>query len=112
MINRYRSRSIFKNDNEFYKNVFRERNLKFIKHYETPNFSSFDENTYDNLSIIEHIWKEGDRYYKLAEKYYGDPRDWWVIAKFNSKPTESHLQVGDIVKIPTPLEKVLNYITG
>lgn len=112
MINRYRDREVFHNEKELYSEKFRQRDVKFINHYETPSFTYLNASDYKNLTIIQHVWKEGDRYYKLAEQYYGDGRDWWIIAKFNLKPTESHLQVGDVLKIPTPLDKVLSYITG
>lgn len=112
MINRYKNRQIYQNDKEQYSQLFRNRNVKLINHYETPNFSYLNADEYQTLTIVKHVWKEGDRYYKLAEKYYGDSRDWWIIARFNLKPTESHLQVGDIISIPTPLDKVLSYITG
>mgnify|MGYP003344114216 CR=1 FL=1 len=38
---------------------------------------------------------------KLADEYYGDSRDWWIIAKYNLKPTEAHIQIGDIIEIIT-----------
>ena len=49
----------------------------------------------------------GDRYYKLAASFYGDARYWWIIAWFNKKPTESHIKVGDIIRIPTSLGDIL-----
>ena len=57
-----------------------------------------------------HVWSLGDHYYKLAERYYGDPNYWWVIAWFNKKPTEGHVKAGDIIRIPTPLGQVLTDI--
>lgn len=112
MINRYKSRKIAKNDLEEYEQFFKNRNIKYINHYMSPNFSYPNSDEYSNLKIVEHIWKEGDRYYKLAEQYYGDAKDWWIIAKFNQKPTESHVQIGDIISIPLSLEALLNYMKG
>ena len=63
-----------------------------------------------NLTFINHVWKQGDRYFKLASEYYGDPTLWWVIAWFNKKPTESHVKLGDIIQIPMPLETVLFHL--
>ena len=57
-----------------------------------------------------HIWKTGDRYYKLAAAYYGRPQLWWVIALYNQKPTEGHLKIGDVIKIPTSLDLLLYYL--
>jgi len=50
----------------------------------------------------------GDRYFKLAHRFYGDSKLWWVIAWFNKKPTESHVDVGDLILIPTDLYQILN----
>lgn len=110
MIKRYGSSRILKNDLEQYSKMFRDRNVKFIEHYSTPRFNYLTLAEYNNIKVVKHVWKEGDRYYKLSETYYGDPKDWWIIAKFNLKPTESHIQVGDIISIPTPLNLVIEYM--
>lgn len=112
MINRYRSRNIVKNNMNLYSETFRNRNVKYIYQYTTPNFSYINPENFDQLNYSTHIWKEGDRFYKLAEKYYGDAQDWWVIARFNLKPTESHVQLGEELLIPFPLQKVLDYLRG
>ena len=54
-----------------------------------------------------YIWGVGDRYFKLAHRFYGDSKLWWVIAWFNKKPTESHVDVGDLILIPTDLDQIL-----
>lgn len=112
MIDRYGSRTIFKNDDEMYENIAKERNLKFINQYGTPSFSSITNEQRKNLTIVEHVWAVGDKYYKLADTHYGDSKDWWIIAKFNNKPTESHIKVGDVILIPKPLALVLDLMRG
>lgn len=109
MINRYRSREVFFNDSEQLSKLFREKNIKFVRHYETPNISAPTADQMSNLYLINHVWATGDRYYKLSAKYYGDPKDWWIIALFNNKPTESHIKIGDIIVIPTPLIEAITY---
>jgi hypothetical protein len=111
MINRYRGREVLLNDTELYSRFFRERRIKFIKQYETPKISAPSAADLSNLLLIDHVWSIGDKYYKLAAKYYGDPKDWWVIALFNNKPTEADLQIGDIITIPTPLIEAINYFS-
>ena len=59
---------------------------------------------------MDHIWKEGDRFFKLAHQYYGDSTMWWVIAWFNRTPTEAHVSLGDTIYIPRPLDLVLDYL--
>jgi nucleoid-associated protein YgaU len=110
MIDRYINRTIFKNSQEMYENTFLDRNVNYINQYETPIFSAITSEQYKKIKIVEHVWSVGDRYYKLASKYYGDPKDWWIIAKFNNKPTESHIALGDVILIPTPLQVIVNYI--
>ncbi len=112
MIDRYIDRRIVKNNSELYSDIFNDRNLNFIEHYTTPFFILPSIQQYKNLNSVKHVWKVGDRFYKLASQYYGDPKDWWVIAKFNNKPTESHVKIGDILYIPTPIHQALAAMKG
>ena len=86
------------------------RGLEQVNQYSTPKFRHPDANDIANFSVINHVWKTGDRYFKLAHEYYGDPEMWWVIALYNQKPTEFHAKLGDVLYIPTPLETVLFHI--
>ena len=60
---------------------------------------------------IPHIWKSGDRYYKLAFEHYGNSSYWWIIAYFNNKPTESLIHVGDTIMIPKPLNVMITLLS-
>lgn len=112
MINRYSNRRVVKNSSEMYDNTFSERNVKFINHYETAKFIYPNENNIGTLTLVNHVWSLGDRFYKLAHQYYGDAKDWWIIAKFNNLPTESHVLLGDVILIPTPIEQVILVMKG
>ena len=81
-----------------------------ITQYNTPKMRYPKQTDRNNFDSIKHIWVTGDRYYKLAAKYYSDPTLWWVIAFYNQKPTESHVKLGDIVYVPVPLESILYYM--
>ena len=78
--------------------------------YSTPSFRRLSVSQRRSLNEIKHIWKTGDRYYKLAATYYGRPELWWAIALYNNKPTEGHIKLGDTIRIPLPLEKYLRYL--
>ena len=105
---RYKNQSVFVNDNEPYKKFLKNRGIKSIKQYETPKLRyPTDLQARTNFSTKKHIWSTGDRYFKLAEEYYGDPTMWWAIAFYNQKPTEFHLNLGDVLFIPMPLESFL-----
>ena len=107
MGNRYSSRMKFLNDQESYDEIFEARDVPYIKQYGTPRLRSPSVAARSQFSTVQHVWKVGDRYYKLAIKYYKDPQYWWVIALYNKKPTEGHLRVGDLIIIPLPLQNVL-----
>ncbi len=83
---------------------------KTVKQYSTPVNKRLSVAQKRTITEVDHIRKTGDRYYKLAEHYYGRPQYWWAIALYNNKPTEGHLRLGDTIKIPLPLEKYLRYL--
>ena len=109
MSNRYNNRRIARNKNKIYKKYFEDRNVKQIRQFRTPKLDYPTSEQIRQLKVLTHVWKSGDRYYKLAFEYYGSSKYWWVIAWFNKKPTESHAKVGDIILVPTPLDKLLNF---
>ena len=110
MISRYESRAIGTNDDELYDNVFRARNVNFIRQYRSGTLRHPTAGDISTLDLIGHTWTTGDRFYKLAQKYYGHSELWWVIAWFNRTPTESHLKLGDPIQIPMSLERILGML--
>tara|TARA_R100000152_G_C6715859_1_gene142624 strand:- start:459 stop:803 length:345 start_codon:yes stop_codon:yes gene_type:complete len=109
VINRYRNRNIFLNDDRSYKSFFDKRDVTKIEHYDTALLDYPTDEEIRNLEIVNIVWARGISYPKLADVYYGDPALWWVIGWFNKKPIETEVQFGDIISIPLPLEKVLQY---
>ena len=110
MGSRYDGKRPLQNQEEIYEELLEERGVSFIRHYGTANLSHPTAEQRKTLERVGHIWRVGDRFYKLAYKHYGDAKYWWVIAWYNKKPTESHLEIGDVIKIPQPLYKVLGYM--
>ena len=107
--NRYIGRAKIDNSSFLYRDQLEARGLKFIRHYSTPILRYPTDKEKESLVSIGYVWKTGDKYYKLADKHYGDARYWWIIAWYNKKPTEAHLSLGDSVYVPTPLRKVLEF---
>lgn len=103
---RYRARRTIANNSGKYEKIFKDRNVLFIEHYRSGQLRYPTSEQMRDLRIDRHIWSIGDKYWKLAEKSYGDPGLWWILAWFNQKPTESHLKIGDIVFIPYPLDSL------
>ena len=111
MAQRYDNRNLFFNKESLYDEVFEERNVDGIRHYSTAimKYPTVDE--IQQMTIKNHVWSVGDRYYKLAIENYGDASYWWVIAMFNQRPTEANWKVGEIVQIPLPLERFLTAVS-
>jgi len=111
-MSRYNNKPTAINQEELYEDLLKQRGRKFIKQYMTPNMYHPTADDYARLEIVTHTWKRGDRYFKLAHTYYGTTKYWWVIAWFNQKPTESHLEYGDVLEIPLPLDRALAALKG
>tara|TARA_R110002020_G_scaffold6878_16_gene29228 strand:- start:1471 stop:1809 length:339 start_codon:yes stop_codon:yes gene_type:complete len=109
MTSRYDNTRILRNNNPHYEKAFDDRGVEFIRQYETPRFEDISVDQAINLTTVERIWSVGDRYYNLAYEYYGNANYWWIIAWYNQAPTESHLELGDLIYIPMPLERALQY---
>ena len=112
MSNRFKKRRIATNKSDSYKDsdLFENRGVKKIKQYDTPSFRSLTKEQYNSIDYHRHYWTNGDRFWKLANFYYNDPTKWWIIARWNFKPTESHLNEGEELRIPKNLNKVLELI--
>ena len=78
-------------------------------YYESAQFSTPTDSELDEIDHIGHVWKMGDRFYKLADLHYNDPKDWWVIAIYNGKPTEGHVESGELIYIPFPVARIAAY---
>lgn len=108
MINRFTGRNIVKTSPKNYNySYFEERDKKYIYHYDTPKFTYPTEDQLSNIVFLEHVWSYGDRLYKLSRRFYGDERDWWVILRFNKIGSEVSIKLGDVIKIPVPLEDIV-----
>lgn len=103
-MSRYEDRNEYVVDVSDREELLKQRGVKSLRFYSTPEFEKLTANDYAEIHEIRHVWKIGDRYYKLADKYYGDTQYWWVIAKYNERPTESHISLGEVISIPQPLE--------
>lgn len=112
MANRFISRTIVVNKNEQYKEYLQERGIKQIVHYDTPIFSYPTDKELNSIPYTEYTWKYGDRLAKIASEYLGNPKDWWIIARFNKIATESDIKIGQNLKIPTDLTELRFLIRG
>jgi len=111
MTSRYDNRKTAINRSEMYKKQFDNRGVKFVRQYKTANISYPTPAEQSFLDSETRVWKVGDRFYKLADQYYGDSTYWWLIAWYNQMPTESHVRVGDVIEIPMPFNRAISIYT-
>lgn len=109
-MSRYSQRKTVLNQNRLYTDLIKARGKNYLLHYGNPKNVSISIAQRATLNPITHIWQHNDKLWKIASKYYNKPKMWWVIAAYNEKPTDAHYVQGDIISIPYPLEKVLEYM--
>ena len=110
MPDRYQRRPRRVNEEDLYDNLFEERGLKKVVQYETPILPAITAQMRSSLTRQKNIWKTNDSYQKLAQAFYGDARYWWVLAWYNGKPTDALVKIGDTIRIPLPLERILGFM--
>ena len=81
---RYIKNKILENDKEAYRRYLKKRGIKKIIHHSTTKLKHPDLKDMENFDTINYIWKTGDRFFKLADKYYGDPELHWIIVTVNN----------------------------
>ena len=77
---RYANKKIFLNDAEYYDFLRKNRsNTKGVRQYDTQILKNPTIADRSALKTVTHVWKYGDRYYKLADQYYNDVDYWWIF---------------------------------
>ena len=107
---RTRKQTPVANDTEYYSPLTTKRGVKSITHYKTPVLKNPTVADRRKIKTITHIWKYGDRFYKLADQYYGDSTYWWVIAWYNGVSTEAQVANGKVLYIPLNIEDTLDIL--
>lgn len=96
---------IFYNNDEAYRNFKNKTGSDTIRQFGLIPFGDpAQESFLKQIEIFQHPYKVGDTLSKISFEYYGEPRYWWILAWFNSKPTDLHCKIGDTIFVPKPLE--------
>ena len=107
-LSRYKDLQIIRNVDEDYKMIFSSRfPYNGILQHSTDTLKYPTLKEISNMQLENVTWGYGDRLYKLANKHYGSPSYWWVIAWFNKIGTEAEISFGDTISVPLPLEYIL-----
>jgi hypothetical protein len=108
-MSRYDGRILIVNDDPLYVEQFVNRKVLRVNQFSTPIIRYPTVEEMGDFVIFSHVWKLGDRFYKLSDEHYGSVNFWWVIPWFNKKALESDFKLGDTIHIPRPLELALTY---
>ena len=109
-MSRYDSRLTAINAEEQYRELLDDRGVRSIEQHRTTSFRVVEKEILNSVETVRHVWTQGDLYWKLSSRFYNDPQYWWVIASFNRKPTESHVSIGETIKIPISLSEALRVV--
>jgi hypothetical protein len=109
-MSRYGHRRIVVLTSEEYSEQFEKRGVTSIRLHAQKPWRYPTEKEIAQLTLVPHIWRDGDRYFNLAKEHYISEKDWWIIAAFNKKPTEALVNVGDVIYIPKPLERIRSFL--
>ena len=109
-MSRFISREKAVNKKEQYDKLFKKRGVRRVVQYRSPTATYVSDEDLLRVECYEVVWAATLTLELLAQQYYGNFAQWWVIAAFNRKPTESHFKVGDIVRIPRNLSLALQVL--
>lgn len=110
MLNKYRTTIIV--DSKLREKIYSRMNVEEVIQTETLRLNDLSEEDLRlNFTYVERIIGQGDKMYKYAHDIYGNADYWWIIAWFNSKPTDAHCKIGDVLYIPLPLDRALALAT-
>ena len=84
--------------------------MEKINQFTTPKFKNPPEELVDNIDFFLYNFKQGDRFFKLAQRFFNDANLWYLIALLNRKPTEAHVKPGEKIKIPTNIAQAIEVL--
>jgi len=78
----------------------------------TPTTNSTPYAVRDRETDIYITYNDADRLDLVSQRVYGSPNFWWLILSVNGFSIEFDIESGDILRIPYPLNDVLDEIRG
>jgi len=94
------------NNDTRYKKIFDERGVEEIRQFRTPTIKE----TPDYITTFDYEWKYGDSFWSISNKFFRNVKYWYIIAQINNKPSESHIAVGETIKIPYDIYEALQVL--
>ena len=99
--------ALAKNDDR-YEYLFKNRDVKIIYKTAMVEMNAMTDAERSAVDTRVYTWRSSDMYWKVAKRFYGDPRLRFVIAYYNKAPTEFHLTPGQNILIPATPRFILD----
>ena len=93
---------------ERYEYLFENRDPKIIYKIAMREMNALSNEERKAINTREYTWRANDQYWKVAKRFYGDSRLWFIIAYYNKAPTDFHLQKGQNILVPMAPQVVLD----
>lgn len=110
MFNRYNKMQSIINNSNSYVDIFKQKNLSYIKQYGTYDFKNLKTIDTTNLELTIHVIQPFDKLYMISQKYYESPEYGWIILYTNKLSSELQLKVGSVLNIYFPLQGILELL--
>jgi len=108
MPSRYQTDRKIVNNTDYYEPLRKSRDAKRIVQYSTKRLRNPTVQDRRRITTDAVIWNETTRLSNLAHEYLGNFEYWWVIAWWNSYPTEAKIDLGTVLYVPLNLEAALD----
>ena len=93
-----------------YEYLFKGRDMKVIYKAAMVQMDAMTDSERAAVDTKRYTWRSSDMYWRVAKRFYGDPRLWFVIAYYNKAPTEFHLDAGQDILVPISPRFILDKI--
>lgn len=75
-----------------------------------PTRDQFGPDILDGVPIVDYVVRVGDRLDAIAERRYGDPEYWWVLALANRIRDPFGIRPGTVLRVPLDIRSVLDKV--
>jgi nucleoid-associated protein YgaU len=75
-----------------------------------PTADPYGPDILDGVTTVDYVWRVGDRLDSVAERRWGDPDYWWVLALANRIKDPFRITVGQVLKVPLDVRQILDKV--
>lgn len=83
---------------------------KHLGTWRDPTADPYGPDILDGVACVDYVWRVGDRLDAVAERRWGDPSYWWVLALANRIKDPFRITVGAVLKVPLDVLAILDKV--